>query len=49
MDWLPNEDGMLYFVREILPRIRQIEPDVTLSIIAAPDGGRQAASGYSRD
>jgi sugar transferase (PEP-CTERM/EpsH1 system associated) len=33
MDWLPNEDGMLYFVREILPRIRQIEPDVTLSII----------------
>lgn len=33
MDWLPNEDGMLYFVRDILPRIRQIEPDVTLSII----------------
>ena len=33
MDWLPNEDGMLYFVREILPRIRQIEPGVTLSII----------------
>lgn len=33
MDWLPNEDGMLYFVRDILPRIRQVEPDVTLSII----------------
>ena len=33
MDWLPNEDGMLYFVRDILPRIRQAEPDVTLSII----------------
>ena len=33
MDWLPNEDGMLYFVREILPRIRQIEPETTLSII----------------
>jgi sugar transferase (PEP-CTERM/EpsH1 system associated) len=33
MDWLPNEDGMLYFVREILPRIRQEEPDVTLSIV----------------
>jgi polysaccharide biosynthesis protein PslH len=33
MDWLPNEDGMTYFVRDILPRIRQIEPDVTLSII----------------
>ena len=33
MDWLPNEDGMLYFVREILPRIRQVEPSATLSII----------------
>jgi sugar transferase (PEP-CTERM/EpsH1 system associated) len=33
MDWLPNEDGMLYFVREILPLIRRDEPDATLSII----------------
>jgi polysaccharide biosynthesis protein PslH len=33
MDWLPNEDAMQYFVREILPRIRQAEPDATLSII----------------
>jgi sugar transferase (PEP-CTERM/EpsH1 system associated) len=33
MDWLPNEDGMQYFVRDILPRIRQAEPDATLSII----------------
>jgi sugar transferase (PEP-CTERM/EpsH1 system associated) len=33
MDWLPNEDGMLYFVRDVLPRIRQVEPDATLSII----------------
>jgi len=33
MDWLPNEDGMLFFVREILPLIRQAEPGTTLSII----------------
>ena len=33
MDWLPNEDGMLYFVRDILPLIRREEPDATLSII----------------
>ena len=33
MDWLPNEDGMVYFCREILPRIRSAEPGVTLSII----------------
>ena len=33
MDWLPNEDGMLYFVREILPLIRREEPSATFSII----------------
>jgi sugar transferase (PEP-CTERM/EpsH1 system associated) len=33
MDWLPNEDAMLFFCREILPRIRQAEPGATLSII----------------
>ena len=33
MDWLPNEDGMTYFCREILPRIRRAEPDATVSIV----------------
>jgi sugar transferase (PEP-CTERM/EpsH1 system associated) len=33
MDWLPNEDGMLYFVRDILPLVRKMEPATTLSII----------------
>jgi glycosyltransferase involved in cell wall biosynthesis len=33
MDWLPNEDAMLYFCREILPRIRRVEPGVTVSIV----------------
>ena len=33
MDWLPNEDGMIYFVDEILPRIRAQVPGVTLSIV----------------
>jgi sugar transferase (PEP-CTERM/EpsH1 system associated) len=33
MDWLPNEDGMLYFVRDVLPLIREVEPAVTLSIV----------------
>ncbi len=33
MDWLPNEDAMLFFCREILPRIRQAEPEVTLTIV----------------
>jgi sugar transferase (PEP-CTERM/EpsH1 system associated) len=33
MDWLPNEDGMLYFVRDILTLIREQEPGTTVSII----------------
>jgi sugar transferase (PEP-CTERM/EpsH1 system associated) len=33
MDWLPNEDGMVYFVREILPLVRQAVPGTTVSII----------------
>jgi sugar transferase (PEP-CTERM/EpsH1 system associated) len=33
MDWLPNEDGMLHFVREILPLIQAEEPAATLSIV----------------
>lgn len=33
MDWLPNEDAMLYFMDEILPRIRQKFPQTTLTIV----------------
>jgi sugar transferase (PEP-CTERM/EpsH1 system associated) len=33
MDWLPNEDAMLWFSREVLPRIREKEPQTTLTIV----------------
>jgi sugar transferase (PEP-CTERM/EpsH1 system associated) len=33
MDWLPNEDGVLFFCREILPMVRAAEPDVTFTIV----------------
>jgi polysaccharide biosynthesis protein PslH len=33
MDWLPNVDGVLYFVREILPLIRKQRPETTLAIV----------------
>jgi glycosyltransferase involved in cell wall biosynthesis len=33
MDWLPNEDGVVHFVEEILPRIRSRMPGVTFSIV----------------
>lgn len=33
MDWLPNEDGITWFVDEVLPRIHERLPDVTLTIV----------------
>ncbi len=33
MDWMPNVDGMLYFVREALPLIRRKRPDCTVAIV----------------
>jgi polysaccharide biosynthesis protein PslH len=33
MDWLPNEDAMVFFCREVLPLVRAEEPDVTLTIV----------------
>lgn len=33
MDWLPNEDAIVWFVREILPIIRKSVPDVTLTVV----------------
>ena len=33
MDWLPNEDAIQYFIREIMPRIKGVLPDVTLTVV----------------
>lgn len=33
MDWMPNEDGIGWFVRDILPLVRRSIPDATLSIV----------------
>ena len=33
MDWLPNEDAIIYFSTEILPLVQQRFPDVTLSVV----------------
>jgi polysaccharide biosynthesis protein PslH len=33
LDWLPNEDGILYFVNEILPLVRRELPDATLCVV----------------
>lgn len=50
MDWMPNEDGIAWFVSAILPEIRREIPEATLTIVGrnptagvralhAPDGG----------
>jgi len=33
MDWLPNIDGVRYFVREVLPRIRQRHAEAELLVV----------------
>src|SRR5262249_31102702 len=33
MDWLPNEDAMRFFCRDVLPLIRDGEPRTRLSIV----------------
>ena len=33
MDWLPNEDAIQYFTKEIMPLIKQSVPDVTLTVV----------------
>ncbi len=33
MDWLPNEDGVVYFIKEILPLIRQEAPDLFSTVV----------------
>jgi sugar transferase (PEP-CTERM/EpsH1 system associated) len=33
MDWLPNEDAMLFFCREVLPLIRSEEPGMKVTIV----------------
>jgi sugar transferase (PEP-CTERM/EpsH1 system associated) len=33
MDWLPNEDAIIFFAKEILPLIRKEVPDVSLTVV----------------
>jgi sugar transferase (PEP-CTERM/EpsH1 system associated) len=43
MDWLPNEDAVVYFVDRILPRIRQEFPHATLWIVGRRPSARLKA------
>jgi glycosyltransferase involved in cell wall biosynthesis len=45
MDWLPNVDGVGYFVREVLPLIRRRRPGCTLAIVGRTPPPQVAALG----
>lgn len=40
MDWMPNEDGIFYFVQDILPRIRKEIPDASLLVVGRNPSSR---------
>lgn len=40
MDWMPNEDGILYFVQEILGRIRKLIPSVSVVVVGRNPSSR---------
>jgi sugar transferase (PEP-CTERM/EpsH1 system associated) len=40
MDWMPNEDGVLYFVNEVLPRVRAQFPIATLRLVGRSPSAR---------
>jgi sugar transferase (PEP-CTERM/EpsH1 system associated) len=49
MDWLPNEDAILYFVDAILPLIKQQCPEVSLEVVGRnPSRKLQASAGEEK-
>ena len=38
MDWLPNVDGVLWFVREVLPLIRRRRPETSVAVVGRMPG-----------
>ena len=47
MDWLPNEDGILYFAESILPLISRSVPEVSLTVVGRNPTRRIKALGDS--
>ncbi len=45
MDWLPNEDGIVHFIEQVLPRIREQIPEVSLSVVGRKPSQKLQALG----
>jgi sugar transferase (PEP-CTERM/EpsH1 system associated) len=48
MDWMPNEDGMAFFVDDVLPLVRRTVPDATLTIVGRNPTARVRAMAEGR-
>jgi sugar transferase (PEP-CTERM/EpsH1 system associated) len=48
MDWMPNEDGMTFFVEEILPLVKRAVPEATLTIVGRNPTARVRALAEGR-
>jgi glycosyltransferase involved in cell wall biosynthesis len=40
MDWLPNEDAMIFFADEVLPRLRKLVPSAHITIVGRNPSAR---------
>ena len=38
LNWIPNIDGLAWFIAEVLPRIRERKPDCTLAVVGRRPG-----------
>ncbi len=47
MDWMPNEDGVLYFLRSVLPLIRREIPQVSFTIVGRKPSEKLRAAAAS--
>ena len=48
MDWMPNEDGMAFFVDDILPLVKRAVPEATLTIVGRNPTARVRALAEGR-
>jgi glycosyltransferase involved in cell wall biosynthesis len=43
MDWYPNEDGIVHFIEDVLPRVRRAVPAATLTVVGRNPSARLRA------
>jgi sugar transferase (PEP-CTERM/EpsH1 system associated) len=47
MDWMPNEDGVLYFLRSVLPLVRREIPQVSFTVVGRKPSDKLRAAAAS--